>query len=236
MNIALIGYGKMGKAIEKEAEARGHHIVLITSTTPELEALKTADVAIEFSRPEAAFKNLKLCLENQLSVVCGTTGWLEKRNTIEKICQDRGAAFLYASNFSVGVNIFFEINRRLAQLMAPYSDYEVQIEEIHHTQKLDAPSGTAISLAQDIIDETDKTSWTLNEKKQKDQIPIQAKRSEDVLGIHTVTYRLSIDEIQIKHQAYNRQGFALGALLAAEWIKGKKGVFSMKEVLGISLK
>lgn len=235
MNIALIGYGKMGKTIEKAAKTRGHNIILATSSTPEAKAFKTAEVAIEFSRPEAAFENLKLCLEYQLPVVCGTTGWLEKLSTIEEICHARGGTFLYTSNFSIGVNIFFEINRRVAKLMAPYSEYEVNIEEIHHAEKLDAPSGTAISLAQDIIKETEKTGWVLNEKKHECQIPIQAKRLGNVPGTHTVTYHSAIDDIEIKHQAHNRQGFALGAVIAAEWIKDKKGIFSMKEVLGISL-
>lgn len=234
MNIALIGYGKMGKAVEKVAKIRRHHIILATSSTPEPGALKAADVAIEFSRPEAVFENLKLCLEHHLPVVCGTTGWLEKRNTIEGICQAQNGAFLYASNFSIGVNIFLEINRRLAQLMTLYNDYEVDIEEIHHTQKLDTPSGTAISLAQDIIKETNKTGWTLDPKKHKNQIPIRSKRLGDTPGTHIVTYRSNIDDIQIKHQAHNRQGFALGAVIAAEWIKNKKGIFSIKEVLGVS--
>ncbi|XOD69595.1 MAG: 4-hydroxy-tetrahydrodipicolinate reductase [Flavobacteriales bacterium AspAUS03] len=233
MNIALIGYGKMGKAVEIEAKRRGHHITLAISFTPTSESLRATDVAIEFSRPEAAFENLRHCLEHNLPVVCGTTGWLEKRDAIEKICQVQNGTFLYASNFSIGVNIFFEINQRLAQLMAPYTDYEVDIEEIHHTEKLDTPSGTAISLAQGIIAKTNKTDWILDTKQQKDQVPIQAKRLQNVPGTHIVTYRSPIDDIQIKHQAHNRQGFALGAVIAAEWIKDKKGVFSMKEVLGI---
>ncbi|XCI74909.1 MAG: 4-hydroxy-tetrahydrodipicolinate reductase [Flavobacteriales bacterium] len=234
MNIALIGYGKMGKAVEAVAKRRGHHITLATSVTPTAEALISTDVAIEFSRPEAAFENLRCCLEHHLPVVCGTTGWLEKRGAIEKICQVQNGTFLYASNFSIGVNIFFEVNQRLAKLMAPYTDYEVDIEEIHHAEKLDIPSGTAISLAQGIIAKTDKTDWILGPNQQKDQVLIQSKRLENVPGTHIVTYRSPIDDIQIKHQAHNRQGFALGAVIAAECIKDKKGVFSMEEVLRIS--
>lgn len=233
MNIALIGYGKMGKEIEKIAKSRGHYIILSISTTPKIQDLKSVDVAIEFSQPKSAFENIKLCLENNIPTVCGTTGWLKKYNIIKKICESKNSSFIYSSNFSISANIFFEINKKLADYMSSYSNYEISIKEIHHVQKLDIPSGTSISLAEDIIQKTNKTSWILSDKKYKEQISIQAKRIKDTTGIHSVIYKSSIDNIQIKHKAYNREGFALGAIIAAEWIKNKKGIFSMKEILGL---
>ncbi|MDO4881530.1 MAG: 4-hydroxy-tetrahydrodipicolinate reductase [Capnocytophaga sp.] len=230
MKIALLGYGKMGQAIEQIAIDRGHEIVLkIDKNTPNY-SLNNIDVVIEFSTPESAFGNISKALEAGIPVVAGTTGWLAQYDEAVALCKANNTAFLYASNFSIGVNIFFEINKTLAKLMKNHQEYAVSLEEIHHTQKLDAPSGTAISLAEAIIEESNKTDWTLNEATET-QIPIVAKRIDNTPGTHIVTYQSEIDTIEIKHTAHNRKGFALGAVLAAEWIFGKKGVFSMKEVL-----
>lgn len=230
MKIALLGYGKMGKTIEKIATDRGHEIILKISDNIDNHDLTKVDIAIDFSVPQAAFKNITTCFKNNIPVVSGTTGWLEQYNEAVKICEEENSAFLYASNFSIGVNLFFEINQRLAKLIAPFEEYSVEIEEIHHTQKLDAPSGTAISLAQQIISNSNKTGWQLDTAKEG-EIPIFAKRIEDVPGTHTVAYKSSIDTIEIKHTAHSRQGFALGAVIAAEWLKDKNGVFAMKDVL-----
>ncbi|WP_185858601.1 4-hydroxy-tetrahydrodipicolinate reductase [Blattabacterium cuenoti] len=236
MNIAIIGYGKMGKTIEKIAKIRNHKISLCYDATPSPFLLKNSDVAIEFSQPNSAFNNIKICIENELPVVCGTTGWLEKLEMIKKICIKKNGSFLYSSNFSIGMNLFFEINKKLSKLLFPYSEnYEVQIEEIHHKEKIDKPSGTAISLAQDIINNNIKKTWTLDNKKTKNNISIISKRCQnDVSGIHTVLYESKIENIEIKHKAHNRDGFAFGAVIASEWIKNKKGFFSMKDVLKIS--
>jgi len=232
MKIALLGYGKMGKTIEKLAEAKGHQIVARISSNRDFSELQKADVAIDFSIPEAAVKNINACFELGIPVVSGTTGWLEQYDSVLNTCLLRNGSFIYASNFSVGVNLFFELNKQLAQMMAKHKDYTVDIEEIHHTQKLDAPSGTAISLAKDIIDNSDYTNWK-PDNTTPNEIPIKALRIEDVKGTHTVSYRSAIDTLSIKHEAHSREGFALGALLAAEWLQGKKGVFTMKDVLGI---
>jgi 4-hydroxy-tetrahydrodipicolinate reductase len=232
MKIALLGYGKMGKTIEKLAEGKGHQIVARISSNSDFSDLQKADVAIDFSIPEAAVKNITACFELGIPVVSGTTGWLEHYDKVLNTCQLRNGSFIYASNFSVGVNLFFELNKQLAQMMAKHKDYTVDIEEIHHTQKLDAPSGTAISLAKDIVEKSDYTGWKLDNSPQN-EIPIKALRIEDVKGTHTVSYRSAIDTLSIKHEAHSREGFALGALLAAEWLQGKKGVFTMKDVLGI---
>ena len=229
MKIALLGYGKMGKTIERIAQERGHEIVLRVDAPGDYD-LSVAEVAIEFSTPQSAFANISRALSLGLPTVAGTTGWLEHYPEAVTLCKEHEAAFLYASNFSIGVNIFLELNKTLAQLMRKYPEYAVAIEEIHHTQKLDAPSGTAITLAQEIIEQTDKIGWALGETTE-DKIPITAKRIENVPGTHIVTYKSVVDTLEIKHTAHSRDGFALGAVLAAEWIIGKKGVFSMKDVL-----
>lgn len=233
MKIALLGYGKMGKTIEKIALERGHEIVLKIDNAHTPYDITVADVAVEFSMPESAFANIQNCIENKVPVVAGTTGWLKDYDKATTLCQQHKSAFLYASNFSVGVNVFFALNKTLAKLMATLSEYNVSIQEIHHTQKLDAPSGTAITLAEGIIANSDKTNWKLGVA-QASEIPIEAKRIENVPGTHTVTYESQVDTIEIKHTAHNRSGFALGAVLAAEWIIGKKGVFSMNDVLNLS--
>lgn len=234
MKIALIGYGKMGKAIEKIALNRGHQIVgPFDAEGIDIEALKQADVAIEFSRPEAAKENLKKCIVHKIPVVCGTTGWLEHLEEIKADCIANESAFMYASNYSIGVNIFFAVNRYLAEMMNQQPQYEVEVEEIHHTQKLDAPSGTAITIAQDIIAKINrKTSWVNEEPNDDSELPIYSVREDPAPGTHLVSYISEIDTIDIVHTAHSREGFASGAVLAAEWIKGKKGVFSMKDMLG----
>ncbi|WP_027377466.1 4-hydroxy-tetrahydrodipicolinate reductase [Kaistella palustris] len=231
MKIALVGYGKMGKIIEQIAIDRGHEIVARLNETPTTATLNNPDVAIEFSNPEVAFNNIKLCLENQIPVICGTTGWLAKKANIEKIATENNTAFLYGSNFSLGVNLFFALNEQLAQLMRKFSGYLVQLEEVHHTQKKDAPSGTAISLAEGIIKNDDRfDAWKL-EQTSGNQLGIFAVREDEVPGTHRVSYKSEVDEIEISHTAFNRNGFAMGAVVAAEWIRGKKGNFSMKDVL-----
>ncbi len=236
MKIALIGYGKMGKEIEQLALANGDEIVLRADKdhVVVLEDLKHADVAIEFTQPDAAVKNIRLCFEANVPVVVGTTGWYDNLRMITIECEAKNQSLLYASNFSVGVNIFFELNKRLAQLMNQQTSYEVRIDETHHTQKLDKPSGTAISLANDIIkDLQSKTSWQLDEQKKvtPENLLIRSHREDQVPGTHTITYQSPVDTIEIKHTAHNRKGFAAGALIAANWIIEKKGVFTMKDVL-----
>ena len=231
MKIALLGYGKMGKTIEKLALERGHAIVIKADIGTQYD-ITQADVAIDFSIPEAAFNNISNCLKNKVPVISGTTGWLKDFEKAIDLCNANKGAFIYASNFSLGVNIFFELNKKLAQMMNPLTQYQVRIEEIHHTQKLDAPSGTAITLANGIIEETSYKKWTLYPPK-SDEIGIIAKRMENVPGTHEIAYDSKVDTIQIKHTAHNREGFALGAVIAAEWIIGKQGVFSMKDVLNI---
>lgn len=232
MKIALLGYGKMGKTIEKLALERGHEIVLKIDDSKTSYDISVADVAIEFSTPDSAFGNIVSCVQKQVPVVVGTTGWLKNYERAVEICKEYRGAFLYASNFSIGVNVFFALNKKLAKLMAPLKNYDVSIEEIHHTQKLDAPSGTAITLAEGIIQNSDKTAWKLGQAGTT-EIPIEAKRVENVPGTHIITYESQVDTIEIKHTAHSREGFALGAILAAEWILGKEGVFSMTDVLGI---
>jgi len=232
MNIALFGYGRMGKAIEKIAINRGHNIILkVTSDTKEF-SLENVDIAIDFSLPSSAFENISQCIKQQTPVISGTTGWLNRYDEIINLCHQNNGTFLYASNFSLGVNIFFEINKTLAKLMKGFPQYEVNIKETHHTQKLDAPSGTAITLAEQIINQTDYKNWTLDIPKPK-EIGILAKRIENVPGTHQINYKSEIDSISIKHTAHNREGFALGAVIAAEWIYNKTGVYTMKDVLNI---
>ena len=231
MKIAIVGYGKMGKIIAEIAEKRGHEIVAKLSETPTIENLNGAEVAIEFSNPEVAFNNIKVCLENKIPVICGTTGWLAQKPEIEQIAVENNTAFLYGSNFSLGVNLFFALNEKLADLMKNFSNYQVQLEEIHHIHKLDAPSGTAISLAEGIIKNDRRfDAWKLDETKEN-QLGIFAIREDEVPGTHSVFYKSEVDEIEIKHTAFNRNGFAIGAVIAAEWILGKQGNFSMKDVL-----
>jgi len=231
MKIALLGYGKMGKEIEKIALLRGHEIVLKVNSHALNYNIKNADVAIDFSLPTVAVKNITNALNNTVPVISGTTGWLKYYDKITKLCKAQNGTFLYASNFSLGVNIFFQLNEYLAKMMGNFN-YQVSIEEIHHTQKLDAPSGTAISLANQIINNTDKTGWKL-ENATSNEIPITAKRIKDVPGTHIVRYQSEVDEIEIKHKAFSRAGFALGAVIAAEWIIDKKGIFTMKDVLNL---
>lgn len=232
MKIALLGYGKMGKVIENIALERGHQIVLKKGSSDNFDGLSQADVAIDFSVPNSAVSHISECLNRNIPVISGTTGWLENYKEMVKLCQEKNGSFIYGSNFSLGVNIFFELNNYLAKMMKNLTDYNVSMEEIHHTQKLDAPSGTAISLANGIIENTDYTNWTLDNAS-TNEIYIDAKRIENIPGTHSVFYDSKVDQIEIKHTAHNREGFALGSVIAAEWLVGKKGVFTMKDVLGI---
>lgn len=233
MNIALLGYGKMGKTIEQIANKRGHNIVLKVDKDDLDYDITKADVAIDFSIPSVAFNNISKCINNGVPVISGTTGWLDRYDEAVTLCKEKKGAFIYASNYSLGVNIFFELNKTLAKMMSALKQYNVSMEEIHHTQKLDAPSGTAISLANDIISKhAEYNAWNLDEG-DKPTIPIVAKRIEDVPGTHTVDYTSEVDTITIEHIAHNRQGFALGAVIAAEWIVEKRGVFTMNDVLNI---
>lgn len=230
MKIALLGYGKMGKVIEKIAVQRNHEIVLRKSSSNSFEGLQNADVAIDFSLPEVAVANISECLNNGIPVISGTTGWLNDYDKMVTLCQEKNGAFIYGSNFSLGVNLFFELNIYLAKIMSKFDSYKVEMEEIHHTQKLDAPSGTAISLANGIIENSNYDSWTM-ENPTENQIKIDAKRIDSVPGTHSVFYNSEVDSIEIKHTAQNREGFALGSIIAAEWLQYKKGVFTMRDVL-----
>jgi 4-hydroxy-tetrahydrodipicolinate reductase len=238
MNIALIGYGKMGKAIEAIAVERGHTIVQ-TIDFDNLqdftkENLQRADVAIEFTGPHSAADNVTRCLQFGVPLVCGSTGWLDKWDAIKKLCDDNNGTFLYASNFSVGVNLFFELNKYLAQLMSKHVEYNVSMEEIHHTQKKDAPSGTAITLAEQVLENiSSKKNWVNADAVNPAELSIISKRIDPAPGTHSIKYSSEIDDIEIIHTAHSRKGFATGAVLAAEFLKGKKGIFSMKEVLGL---
>ncbi|MEM1220693.1 MAG: dihydrodipicolinate reductase C-terminal domain-containing protein [Bacteroidota bacterium] len=238
MKIALLGYGKMGKAIEQLALAAGHEIGLRidASNTHELtlDGLRGHDVAIEFSRPDTAFDNIILSLEAGLPIISGTTAWLDRLEEVYNHCEAKQGAFLYASNFSLGVNLFFVLNQRLAELMRQYPSYAIRVEEEHHTEKLDAPSGTAITLAEGLLPILpNKTDWSHPPRSGDETIPILAERIPDVPGTHRIIYENEIDSIQIQHLAKSREGFARGALMAAEWIVGKQGIFSMKDVLGV---
>lgn len=238
MKIALLGYGKMGKMIEKIAVANGHEIVLTVdednrnSCTDE--QLKQADVAIEFTNPSSAVENYKWCMNNGIPVVSGTTGWLDAWEEVTNYCKEKQGGFFYASNFSIGVNIFFRLNNYLAKVMNGFSDYKVFVEETHHIHKLDAPSGTAITLAEGLVDHLEAyRSWQLDagEKMPQDVIPVAAKRVGEVPGIHEIVYKSPVDEIEIRHSAFSREGFARGAVLAAEFMKGKTGIFNMEDLL-----
>lgn len=232
MKIALLGYGKMGQVIERIALERGHEIVLKKDEFNTYEGLSNADVAIDFSVPTAAVSNISSCFHANVPVISGTTGWLDHYDEMLALCAAKNGAFISSSNFSLGVNIFFELNEYLAKIMSKFDSYSVEMEEIHHTQKLDAPSGTAISLAKGVIENSSYSNWTL-ENPEANQIHIETKRIGTVPGTHTVTYNSSVDAIEIKHTAHNREGFALGAVIAAEWIVGKQGVFTMKDVLDL---
>ncbi len=238
MKIALLGYGKMGKAIEEIALQRGHEIVLkideynISDFTKE--KMSKANVAIEFTGPHSAYENVKKTLEFDIPLVCGSTGWLDKMESVKKICTERKGSFIYASNFSVGVNIFFEVNKKLASLMSAHKDYELQVTEIHHTAKKDAPSGTAITIAEQILENLPrKKSWVNQISDNPEELEIISERTDPAPGTHKVKYSSAIDDIEIIHTAHNRQGFALGAVMAAEYIQDKKGIFTMKDVLNL---
>lgn len=240
MRIAIIGYGKMGKTIEALAKERGHSIAAVVDHDTDLSISELSDeavdVAIEFTNPEVAFQNLSVLAQKKIPVVSGTTGWLDQYQEIVDLNIAHSSAFLYASNFSVGVNIFFAVNQYVAKLMGSQSAYHPTMEEIHHIHKLDAPSGTAISLANDIINELPrKQKWINEPSEDNESLAIISKRIDEVPGTHTIRYESEVDQITITHEAFSRQGFALGAVIAAEWIKGKSGIFSMKDVLNISL-
>lgn len=233
MNIILVGYGKMGKTIERIARGRGHEITgrIDIDNQADLDTMQ-GDVAIEFSHPSAAFNNVKRCLERGVPVVCGTTGWLDHKPAIEKLCSERGGAFFYASNYSLGVNVFFRLNKILAGIMNNFPDYDVAMEEIHHTEKKDAPSGTAITLAEGVLQHfTRKKSWVNSPANDAGSLYIESKRIGQTPGTHTVKYTSATDDIEIRHTAHTREGFALGALLVAEWLKGRQGVLGMDDFL-----
>ena len=238
MNIALIGYGKMGKVIEDIAMARGHKITeKINSSNPINEAnFSDTDIAIEFSTPSFVIQHIEFCVNNNIPVIVGTTAWNEQLDFVKELVLERNGSLLYASNFSIGVNIFFDVNRRLAKLMSNQTDYDVAIEEIHHLQKLDAPSGTAVSIANDLLFENKNlNSWVHEEEKppnvKSGQVRVTSYRKKDVPGTHIIKYTSEIDEIELKHTANNREGFALGAVVAAEWLVNKKGIYTMQDVI-----
>jgi 4-hydroxy-tetrahydrodipicolinate reductase len=238
MKLALIGYGKMGKAIEEIALLRKHEVVLkididnFSDFTKE--NISKVDVAIEFTGPHSAYQNVKKAVELGASVVCGSTGWLEKLDEIKKLVTEKNGAFIYSSNYSVGVNIFFELNKKLAALMSSHHDYEAIIEETHHTQKKDAPSGTAITLAEQILEQNKKKKRWVNEVSDNpEDLEIISQRIDPTPGTHSVKYSSAIDDIEIIHTAHSRKGFALGAVVAAEFLRGKKGIYSMSDVLGL---
>ncbi len=229
MKIALIGYGKMGKEIEKISQARGHEVIFKIDKDSNIKNISGADVAINFCTPETALQNIELGLKSSIPVVSGTTGWLSDLNKIQVLSKKLNISFLYSSNFSLGVNLFFDLNKKLADIMNKHDQYDLNIEETHHIQKVDKPSGTAITLAEGIIEKGKYNNWSMdNEKK---SIPIKSKRIDKVPGTHIVNYSSEIDSIEIKHIAKNRTGFALGAVIAAEWIVDKKGFFKMSDVI-----
>jgi 4-hydroxy-tetrahydrodipicolinate reductase len=237
MNIALIGYGRMGHEIEAIAVKRGHVVKLIIDQDNASDLnetkLKGIDVAIEFSFPEAALKNIIICLQNKVPVVSGTTGWLDNYSKAVDKCKEYTSSFIHSTNFSIGVNILFKLNSELAGFMAKFGGYHVSIEEIHHTKKLDAPSGTAITLAEGISKSNSSfKGWSTEKEKTTDRIPVKSVREGIVPGTHTVTWQSEIDIISLKHEALNRKGLALGAVVAAEFIHNKKGVFTMNDVMG----
>lgn len=230
MKIALLGYGKMGKVIERIALERGHEIVLKKTEENSFDGLLSADVAIDFSVPTAAVENISECLHNAIPIVSGTTGWLDNYDAMVDLCKSKNGAFIYGSNFSLGVNLFFELNTKLAKMMNRFDQYNVSMEEIHHTQKLDKPSGTAITLAEGILAESKFAKWSIENPKEN-ELFIDVKRIDAVPGTHSVYYTSKVDTLEIKHTAHNRDGFAFGAVIASEWLVNKKGVFTMKDVL-----
>jgi 4-hydroxy-tetrahydrodipicolinate reductase len=237
MNLALIGYGKMGKEIERIALSRGHQIKLVIDiNNPEdltLANLQKCDVAVEFTIPGTAVNNYYKCFEAGIPVVSGTTGWLHRKDEVYEMCKKKDGTFFYGSNFSVGVNLFFELNKKLAELMSGHEEYNVEMTEVHHTQKLDAPSGTAISLAEDIVSKTDKKGWVNDAVPADTEFNIKSERRGEVPGIHTIKYESEVDYIEITHSAKNRVGFAFGAVLAAEFCLNNKGILTMKDLLNI---
>lgn len=237
LQIALLGYGKMGKAIEEIAIDKGHQIILkmhhAASSDADILQLRQADVAIDFSHPDSAVQNILLCFENHIPVVSGTTGWLSALAEVEEKCKQKQGAFLYSSNFSIGVNLFFELNKKLSELMVKHSEYNVTLEETHHIHKKDAPSGTAITLAEQILENNpQKTKWVNHQETTGEDLTIISKRIDEVPGTHVVKYTSSIDDLEIKHTAHSRKGFATGAVIAAEFLNSKTGIFTMKDVLG----
>lgn len=247
MKIALLGYGKMGRIIEQFALDRGHEIVLKIDENSldqkTTENLRNADVAIDFSTPHSVISNIESCFEAGLPLVVGTTGWYDKIEEIKAQCEESNNSLLYASNFSVGVNVFFFVNEVLAKIMNRYPQYDVLVEEIHHTQKLDSPSGTAITIAEGILDGLNRKNEWVNELvgdgpeviTRPEQLLIESHRIEDVPGTHTVVYSSEVDDIEFKHKAHGRAGFALGAVLAAEWLQGKKGFYSVKDMFDFNI-
>ncbi len=242
MKIVLLGYGKMGQLIEKYALKRGHEVVLVVDgknrDTIQIEDIAIADVAIDFSTPDAALENISLCFEANLPIVVGTTGWYEHLQEVKEICLEADQAVLYGSNFSIGVNVFFHVNKMLAKAMNPYKQYDVQVEEIHHIHKLDAPSGTAITIAEGIIENNSSKDAWVNELvdgdksiiAQQNELLIESLRIEEVPGTHTVLYSSEVDQIEFKHTAHSRDGFALGAVVAAEWLQNRKGFYQVTEM------
>lgn len=236
MNIALIGYGKMGKEIENILLSRSHNIGLIIDVDNQeqftKEKFKDIDVAIEFTAPHTAFNNICKCIEFGVPVVCGTTAWLDRYDEVVSLCKKHDGAFFYSSNYSVGVNIFFKINKMLAELMNPYKEYDVTLEEVHHTQKKDSPSGTAVTLAEGVLENLErKDSWVGHTTTEPSELEVIGIRRSVVPGTHTVTWESEVDQIEIKHTAKSRRGFAFGAVIAAEFVNGKKGVYSMNDII-----
>jgi 4-hydroxy-tetrahydrodipicolinate reductase len=233
MKILLVGYGKMGKTIERVARERGHEIAgkIDVDNLGDLDTVQ-ADAAIEFSHPDAAYNNVKKCIERNIPVVCGTTGWLARKGEVDQLTREKGSTFFYASNYSLGVNVFFKLNEHLSRMMNQFDAYNVSIQEVHHVEKKDAPSGTAITLADGIIKHLGrKQKWVKGSGGQPDEIEVQSFRIDDVPGTHVIKYASLIDDIEIKHTAHSREGFALGAVMVAEWIRGKKGVLNMDDFL-----
>jgi 4-hydroxy-tetrahydrodipicolinate reductase len=239
MKLLLIGYGKMGQAIEAQAVARGHQIAgIVDPTRPDVRITDfdptTVDAAIEFTHPDAAFANVMACLQQGLPVVCGSTGWLHHFSEAQALCRQKAGALFYASNYSVGVNLFFHFNEYIAAKMHQFGGYDVQVREIHHTQKVDQPSGTALTAAEGILRHfPNKTTWRNEPTQQAEQLAIISERTGQVVGTHIVTYSSAVDDIELKHEAHSREGFVLGALLAAEWLPSHQGVFGMKDLLGL---
>jgi len=236
MKIVLIGYGKMGREIERLALVRGHQVIakIDVDNQADLQTLTSADVdvAIEFSNPASAYSNILTCINKQIPVVCGTTGWLEKKAEVESLTKEKNSTFFYASNYSIGVNLFFRLNKMLAQLMSPQKEYDIYTNEIHHLEKKDSPSGTAITIAEGIIDAYPaKDKWVNNEIPAANEVAIWSQRESIIPGTHTVKYISKVDQIEITHEAFSREGFALGAVIAAEWVKDKKGVLGMDDML-----